>query len=1054
MQLCLNYTLFPTLAILKTLVLAIEKIKKTNAVLTDIQSVPTLPIISSTQNKIVKKIPVLNKEDNKMPKKVAKHEVPKTGTSDVRKKVSKSKSTISATPKLKNVKNDLSDISSEKMLLKIKKTAAKNGKKIPLIKKTIFQIRFHTAYGQNLFLLGNHPLLGNNELEKAIPLQYFSDEYWYTVIDFIDDEINVNDITYHYILKNADGTIQFDWGNDKTFHLAKIKSEEFLFMDTWNYAGYYENTFYTEPFKQVLFSHDPSTNKESINKNATHTFRIKSPLLEKDQTLCLLGSNQLLGNWNTENPIILNKIYDADFFSCSLNLSKETFPIAYKYGVYDLLHKQFVRFEDGNNRILHSAGKQNRHTVMNDGFALLPNNSWKGAGMAIPVFGLRTESSFGIGEFSDLTLAVDWAKRVGLKMIQLLPINDTTATHTWQDSYPYAAISAFALHPIYLNLEKIANPHSLKRLHKLEEHRLRLNALSTVDFVEVAAIKSKFISDVYKEEATAIFATSAYQLFFDQNKHWLIPYAAFCYLRDQYGTVDFSKWPAYWHYKSDDIEALTSPASAAYSDIGLYYFIQFHLHLQLSEATKYAHANGIIVKGDIAIGVYRYGVDAWQNPELFHLEFQAGAPPDDFAIKGQNWGFPTYQWQRMREDGFAWWKQRFEQMSYYFDAFRIDHILGFFRIWSIPMHAVEGIMGHFVPAIPVHIDEFTINGIWFDFDRYTKPFISENVLWELFGSDNELVKSLFLTNTGFGVYALQPAFATQRNVEMHFASLEKDDQHEKIQKGLFDLISNVILFEVENSNGSQFHFRFGMEGNSSFRNLENDTQQQLKERYVNYFFRRQDDFWMKEAMQKLPALKRETNMLVCGEDLGMVPGCVPSVMRQLGLLSLEIQRMPKDQTKDFFHPNDAPYLSVVTPSTHDMSTIRGWWEEDKVRVQKFYNQELGQGGTAPHYCEAWINKLIVLQHLYSPAMWSVFQLQDLLGMDEKLRREDPQEEQINIPSNPKHYWQYRMHIGLETLLQADAFNDELKRFIQASGRYPPSPLKGELSKGNLIKNRI
>ncbi len=571
-------------------------------------------------------------------------------------------------------------------------------------------------------------------------------------------------------------------------------------------------------------------------------------------------------------------------------------------------------------------------------------------------------------------------------------------------------------------------------MRKLETERLRLNGLTVVDYETVSKIKWEYVADVYKETKDHIFQTKAYSDYFERNKHWLVPYAAFCYLRDQYGTVDFNKWPAYKKYNPEEIHKLTDKNSDAFTDIGLHYFIQYQLHLQLREATAYAHANGIIVKGDIAIGVYRNGADAWQTPELYHLDFQAGAPPDDFAVKGQNWGFPTYNWQRMREDGFAWWKQRFAQMSDYFDAFRIDHILGFFRIWSIPMDAVEGIMGHFVPAIPVHISEFNSQAIFFDYARYGKPFITENVLWEIFGYDNELVKSLFLKYDGFNNYTLKPEYSTQRLVEQHFTTLENDEQHAKIQQGLYDLISNVILFEAENSNGQQFHFRFGMEDTSSFRNLDEHTQQQLRELYVNYFFRRQDDFWMKEALQKLPALKRVTNMLVCGEDLGLVPACVPDVMRQLGLLSLEIQRMPKDATKDFFHPNDAPYLSVVTPSTHDMSTIRGWWEEDRERIQQFYNHELGQWGEAPPYCEAWINKAIVIQHLYSPAMWSVFQLQDLLGMDELLRRKDPNEERINIPANPKHYWQYRMHIKLEDLLKADEYNEELKGYIIASGR--------------------
>ena len=210
--------------------------------------------------------------------------------------------------------------------------------------------------------------------------------------------------------------------------------------------------------------------------------------------------------------------------------------------------------------------------------------------------------------------------------------------------------------------------------------------------------------------------------------------------------------------------------------------------------------------------------------------------------------------------------------------------------------------------------------------------------------------------------------------------------------------------------------------------------EQLKSLYVDFFYQRQDHFWKEEAMWKLPPLKESTNMLICGEDLGMVPGCVPDVMKQLGILSLEIQRMPKDPKREFFHPADAPYLSVITPSTHDMSTIRGWWEEDREKTQRFYNRELGQWGDAPWFCEPWINKAIVIQHLYSPAMWSIFQLQDLLGMSDTIRRENPNDERINIPANPKNYWKYRMHLNLEDLIHEKEFNEEFKGYIHSSGR--------------------
>ncbi len=899
--------------------------------------------------------------------------------------------------------------------------------------KITFQLKYHTEYGQNLFLTGNHELLGNGAITKALPLQYFNDEFWYVTIELNNDQLIDASIVYNYVLINQDGYVTYDWGSDKTFNPANYANKEILIVDAWNYAGYFENTFYTEPFKNVLLKSNHTNIPVAKTKSFTHTFKVKAPLLTKGQTLCIIGSGKTLGDWKTEKAILMSRKAEDDFYSVNINLSKETFPIAYKYGVYDVEQNKFLQFEGNRNRFLYDSIQTNKQTIVNDGFAILPNTTWKGAGVAIPVFSLRTEKSFGIGEFTDLKLLVDWSKTTGLKLIQILPVNDTTATHTWMDSYPYAAISAFALHPVFLNLSQLIEPKHKNLLDDIEAERKRLNALDAIDYEAVIKLKWEMIKKIYPSQKKNTFNSQSYKDFFEQNKHWLVSYAVFCYLRDEYGTSDFSQWPAYKHYHQNDIDVLAAADSEAFDDIAIHYFVQYHLHIQLKEATEYAHQNGIIVKGDIPIGIYRFGADAWQHSNLYHMDCQAGAPPDDFAVKGQNWGFPTYNWQSMKEDGFAWWKQRFAQMSYYFDAFRIDHILGFFRIWSIPMNAVEGIMGHFVPAIPVHLSEFMQQGIWFDHYRYTKPFINNNVLWEIFGYDNEEIKNTYLNYDGFDQYTLKNEFATQRAVEKYFAALEDNEHHQKIKQGIFDLISNVILFEEE-GNPQQFHFRFGMENTLSFQNLEGGTQNQLKELYINYFFRRQDNFWMKEAMNKLPALKRVTNMMVCGEDLGLVPACVPDVMKQLGLLSLEIQRMPKDPKKEFFHPNDAPYLSVVTPSTHDMSTIRGWWEEDKTRIQKFYNNELGQWGDAPFYCEAWINKTIVWQHLYSPAMWSIFQLQDLFGINEKIRRVHPDEERINVPSNPKHYWRYRMHLTLEELLNEDDFNNELQSAVQQSGR--------------------
>jgi 4-alpha-glucanotransferase len=929
---------------------------------------------------------------------------------------------------------------SEKQVEKKTATAASKRKatKKTIDTKTtrlIFQLRFHTKPGESLFILGNHPLLGNNDFSKAVPMQFLNEASWVVTIDVDAATIPAGGIEYNYFLKNADNPIIYDWGQDKILKPEFFTYEEILISDAWNHAGYYSNAFYTEPFQNVLLKNNFTDTKIKHPKNYTHLFKIKAPLLKKGETVCLLGSAAETGGWDEAKPVLLCRKPGEDFHCVELDLSKADLPLVYKYGVYDVVRKKFLQYEEGNNRILfhaHAAAK-NKITIANDGFIALPDDTWKGAGVSIPVFSLRSKNSWGVGEFTDIKLLVDWAKKTGLQLIQLLPVNDTNATSTWLDSYPYAAISAFALHPMYVNPDAIATEENKKLLEGAASEKEKLNSLDKVDYEAVNQLKWKLVEKLFHAQKKATVASKDYKNFFDTNRHWLIPYAAFCHFRDLYKTADFNLWKTNKIYKPEAAAALfENPKTAGI--VLLHCFVQYHLHLQLQDAAAYAHENGVIIKGDIPIGIYRYGVDAWQSPALYHMDMQAGAPPDGFTTAGQNWGFPTYNWEKMEADGYAWWRNRFEQMSYYFDAFRIDHILGFFRIWSVPIHSVEGIMGHFEPAIPVHVHEFNQRNIWFDYTRFTRPFINEQILQELVGNEAKYFKENFLAADDAGNFSLREEFSTQRKVETHFQSVEASEHNKWVKQQLFNILSNVILFEVPGTNGQQFHFRFAMDATRSFQYLDQSTQDQLKDLYVDYFFRRQDNFWMKEAMKKLPALKHATNMLVCGEDLGLVPGCVPEVMRQLGLLSLEIQRMPKQSGREFFHPNDAPYLSVVTPSTHDMSTIRGWWEEDRAKTQRFFNYELGQWGDAPYFCEPWVNRAIVIQHLYSPAMWSIFQIQDILGMSKKLRRENPHEERINNPPIPKFYWRYRMHLLLEDLLDADEFNEELHGQIQACGR--------------------
>jgi 4-alpha-glucanotransferase len=891
-----------------------------------------------------------------------------------------------------------------------------------------FYLRYHTVFGQSLFISGNNDFLGNNDPTNAIALAYFNNDHWRLSLQLptgFDDLI-----LYKYFVRNEDGSESFDGEENRAIDLSLINYQSISIHDTWNSASDPSNVFFTRPFNEVLLPRVTKL-KPSFPLQFTHEFRVKAPLLAPGETICLCGSTDTLKNWSETDPVLL--VPKNNWFMCRVNIGINDWPATYKYGIYNIPENKLVRFEEDENRVLQKHENVDTPlTIIHDGFVRCPVPGWKGTGVAVPVFSLRSKKSFGVGEFNDLPLLIDWAKASGLQLIQLLPVNDTTARHSWHDSYPYAAISAFAFHPLYINLEKVAGKKLAHIVKPLKKKQKQLNKLDAFDYEQVMKFKWSVLRELYLASKDAFKEDLDYFEFFELNRHWLVPYAAFSYLRDKNKTADFNLWKEHRTYSESEIQKFVSPSRSHYDGIAFFYFIQFHLHLQMKQAVDYAHRNKIVLKGDIPIGIHRNGCDAWASPSLYNMDEQSGAPPDDFAVKGQNWSFPTYNWARMKEDGFKWWRLRFDQMSNYFDAFRIDHILGFFRIWSIPLHAVEGILGRFVPAIPVEISEFQNNNIWFDHDRYCKPYITDEILGWICHENAGYVKEHFLLPGYRGSYVLRDEFNTQKKVAEYLESSLPDSL--VLRQNLFDLITNVILIEEQHSGGAKFHFRIAMKDTSSFQQLDGYTRDLLSDLYINYFYHRQDDFWKKEALKKLPPLKRSTNMLICGEDLGMVPACVPEVMRELAILSLEIERMPKNPKTEFFHPNDAPYLSVVTPSTHDMSTIRAWWEEDRSKTQRFYNFMLGHYGEAPFFCEPWINKEIVLQHLYSPAMWSIFMLQDILGINGALRRENPHDERINVPSDPNHFWQYRMHLDLEELLEDEDFTAELKKYVIESGR--------------------
>jgi len=576
---------------------------------------------------------------------------------------------------------------------------------------------------------------------------------------------------------------------------------------------------------------------------------------------------------------------------------------------------------------------------------------WRGAGTAIPVFSLRSNDDFGVGEFYDLKLMVDWAAETGQSVIQLLPVNDTTMTHDWMDSYPYNSNSSFALHPQYINLPAAG----VKLTASYKKLRSELNALPQLDYVRVNDAKTKLLKEAFKgPRGRETLDSASYKAFVKANANWLLPYSVYCSLRDRFGTAVSARWGKYAKYSLKKVREYRDSHA---EEVAFHCFVQFHLDKQMKEVVAYAHSCGVAFKGDLPIGVSRTSVDAWCNPRLFNMDSQCGAPPDAFAVDGQNWGFPTYNWEEMAKDNYAWWKDRLAKMSEYFDAFRIDHILGFFRIWEIPVPEKSGLKGHFSPAMPYSTDEIKAKGL---------PF-------ELFLEDPR----------------------------------RKGFWHPHISGNKLDTYSG----------------------------LSEDCKMEFDRTHDDFFYRRHNDFWKWQALRKLPELLGCTGMLACGEDLGMIPDCVPEVMDDQHILSLEIQRMPKDPALTFALPSRYPYKSVCTTSTHDMSPLRGWWEEeDRGLIQKYYNEVLGRPGEAPAYLCPELCEQIVAQHLASPAMLTILPLQDWLGMDKELRFKDAKGERINYPAVCPWYWRYRMHITLEDLLGRKSFNLKLLGMVRNSGR--------------------
>lgn len=886
-----------------------------------------------------------------------------------------------------------------------------------------FNIEYKAMFGEQIVVN-----IQTEEGELKLPLETTDGERW--ACDWCVESPEKS-YTYYYSVEREGRAVKTEWLMIKhQLDVNARKAAVYTLYDHWKAMP--EDAFlYSSAFTDCINHQAPQEMKPETGSKIVRLI-VRAPQLRDGERLGVLGADKALGAWDVQKILPMTQhTYNewvADIDATHLEDSHLEFKfVAFRNTKNDLL------WENSMNRTVDlpemKAGELVSYELDQAFFALYNR---KLAGTQVPVFSLRTRKSAGIGDFGDLKTMIDFVASTGQKVLQLLPINDTTITHTWTDSYPYSCISVFAIHPQYADLHALPELKDAKARAEAEKTRAELNALDKIDYEKVNDFKINYLRQIFNQEGGKMMKTAEYKAFFQDAELWLVPYAQYSYLRDKNGTADFNQWPDHQVWDEAERKALADPKTAAYKNVAFFYFVQFVLDRQMQEAHEHAKAKGVILKGDIPIGVNRNGCDVWTEPKYFNLNGQAGAPPDDFSANGQNWGFPTYNWFEMLKDDCQWWNRRFQNMARYFDAYRIDHVLGFFRIWEIPVSSVHGLLGQFAPALAMSREEIESYGLHFQEDRFTRPFITDWVLDRVFHERAGEVKEKYLDRLDDERYQMKPEVDTQRKVEALFADAT-DEKELWLRDGLYALISDV-LFVRDHTNPGVFHPRISAQLDFIYESLYDNDKAAFNRLYNDYFYRRNNQFWYQEAMKKLPKLVQATRMLVCAEDLGMVPDCVPWVMDELKILSLELQSMPKDPSVKFGHLSRNPYRSVCTISSHDMPTLRMWWDENVQRTQEYYNTMLYRQGPAPHPLPGWLASDIISRHLTSPSMLCILSIQDWLATDEALRLPDADAERINIPANPKHYWRYRMHLNIENLAADKRFVQNITEMISQSGR--------------------
>lgn len=851
------------------------------------------------------------------------------------------------------------------------------------IMKLKFSIHYGTAWGESLHVLITYKGKDGTEKHQRHLMKTDDGSLWTLEVSAVDSrQKSIESFTYRYVLTDAEENIvREEWS---------LIPRTYLFDSTKDYV--LDDQWRERPLNLHLYTRAWQTVSDCRVEGEfkpvglplfrqTIMFRVSAPQLMQGQSIGICGSHPAVGAWNSVRYLKMEYAGMGEWMT-TVNMSAILLPLEYKYVIIDDSTNSLVQWEEGDNRRIEdsqpatmqqqweaSASNSQLSTVIVEyGEPLrVREKNFRAAGVSVPVSALRSEHSYGCGDFGDLKAFIDWAEATGMRIIQLLPVCDTTSTHRWTDANPYNITSAADLHPHYADLEEAGVLRDKKKMTAYHRQRQELNNLAYVDYEAVDRVKTAYLTDLYEEKYS-----------------------------------DSTRKPSFHD------------------------FVQAILRRQLKAAADYARNKKIILKGDLPISISINAADVKQHPALFNIGQSLGTPD------GENWHLPTYNWQEMAKDNYAWLRSRIADMEQYFDALRLDHVLGYFRVWEIPESAVDATLGHFSPSLPMTGGEIGYFGLPFRHDMLTQPFVNDRLLDKLFGMHAQYVRDNFLEQKAYQLYALKPQYDTQQKVCKHFEG-RHDENSIWIRDGLYRLIGNV-LFVDDPYQEDMYHPRFGALTLPVFEALNSEDKDAYMRIYNHYFYQRHNLFWGNRAMKLLPAILANTRMLVCAEDLGMLPDCVAPVLDHLRIPTLEVQTMPKHSGFEFAHLDANPMRSVATISTHDMPSLRLWWEENPDRTQRYYVTMLQKEGRAPQHLPAHLAEEIIARNLYSPSMFCILSIQDWLSMNSELRQTSVRDERVNNPSDPYSRWQYRMNITIEKLTDSKQFNSKLHTLISRSRR--------------------